>query len=133
MPGEEHQRRGHQQADPRVGEPETHGPADRAVQDRDGPEERPRRGGARMMRRQRGIAVPGTGAGADVKQFAGMVTGLRPGVGAGRNGSNRLVTAAVTPALAVTGMAANNGISMFENLPGYLNVGLGLTWKPAEY
>jgi membrane peptidoglycan carboxypeptidase len=34
-----------------------------------------------------------------------------------------LVTAAVTPALAVTGMAANNGISMFENLPGYLNVG----------
>lgn len=34
-----------------------------------------------------------------------------------------LVTAAVTPALAVTGMAANNGISMFENLPGYLEVG----------
>ncbi|MEV1130025.1 transglycosylase domain-containing protein [Agromyces sp. NPDC049794] len=34
-----------------------------------------------------------------------------------------LVTAAVTPALAVTGMAANNGISMFENLPGYLDVG----------
>jgi membrane peptidoglycan carboxypeptidase len=34
-----------------------------------------------------------------------------------------LVTAAVTPALAVTGMAANNGISMFENLPGYLNIG----------
>ena len=34
-----------------------------------------------------------------------------------------LVTAAVTPALAVTGMAANNGISMFENLPGYLDIG----------
>ncbi|QEO13658.1 PASTA domain-containing protein [Agromyces intestinalis] len=34
-----------------------------------------------------------------------------------------LVTAAVTPALAVTGMAANNGISMFENLPGYLEIG----------
>lgn len=34
-----------------------------------------------------------------------------------------LVTAAVTPALAVTGMAANNGITMFENLPGYLNIG----------
>ncbi|RXZ72195.1 transglycosylase domain-containing protein [Agromyces albus] len=34
-----------------------------------------------------------------------------------------LVTAAVTPALAVTGMAANNSISMFENLPGYLNIG----------
>ena len=33
-----------------------------------------------------------------------------------------LITAAVTPALAVTGMAANNGISMFENLPGYLNI-----------
>jgi len=33
-----------------------------------------------------------------------------------------LVTAAVTPALAVTGMAANNGITMFENLPGYLNI-----------
>lgn len=33
-----------------------------------------------------------------------------------------LVTAAVTPALAVTGMAANNGISMFENLPGYLEI-----------
>ncbi|WP_430645841.1 transglycosylase domain-containing protein [Agromyces sp. GXS1127] len=31
-----------------------------------------------------------------------------------------LVTAAVTPALAVTGMAANNSITMFENLPGYL-------------
>ncbi|MGH3705885.1 MAG: transglycosylase domain-containing protein, partial [Agromyces sp.] len=31
-----------------------------------------------------------------------------------------LVTAAVTPALAVTGMAANNSISLFENLPGYL-------------
>ncbi|HEY9365633.1 MAG TPA: transglycosylase domain-containing protein [Agromyces sp.] len=31
-----------------------------------------------------------------------------------------LVTAAVTPALAVTGMAANNSISIFENLPGYL-------------
>jgi membrane peptidoglycan carboxypeptidase len=34
-----------------------------------------------------------------------------------------LVTAAVTPALAVTGMAANNSISMFENLPGYLDIG----------
>jgi membrane peptidoglycan carboxypeptidase len=34
-----------------------------------------------------------------------------------------LVTAAVTPALAVTGMAANNGINMFENLPAYLEVG----------
>ncbi|WP_139416616.1 transglycosylase domain-containing protein [Agromyces laixinhei] len=33
-----------------------------------------------------------------------------------------LVTAAVTPALAVTGMAANNGISLFENLPGYLDI-----------
>ncbi|WP_022894028.1 transglycosylase domain-containing protein [Agromyces subbeticus] len=33
-----------------------------------------------------------------------------------------LVTAAVTPALAVTGMAANNSISMFENLPGYLEI-----------
>lgn len=33
-----------------------------------------------------------------------------------------LVTAAVTPALAVTGLAANNGISMFENLPGYLEI-----------
>ncbi len=33
-----------------------------------------------------------------------------------------LVTAAVTPALAVTGMAANNSISMFENLPGYLDI-----------
>ncbi|MGX5697455.1 transglycosylase domain-containing protein [Agromyces soli] len=33
-----------------------------------------------------------------------------------------LVTAAVTPALAVTGMAANNSISLFENLPGYLEV-----------
>ena len=29
-----------------------------------------------------------------------------------------LVTAAVTPALAVTGMAASNSITMFENLPG---------------
>ncbi|MFF2389743.1 transglycosylase domain-containing protein [Agromyces sp. NPDC058104] len=34
-----------------------------------------------------------------------------------------LVTAAVTPALAVTGMAANNSITMFENLPGYLEIG----------
>ncbi|MFC6354672.1 transglycosylase domain-containing protein [Luethyella okanaganae] len=34
-----------------------------------------------------------------------------------------LVTAAVTPALAVTGIAANNSISMFENLPGYLEIG----------
>lgn len=34
-----------------------------------------------------------------------------------------LVTAAVTPALAVTGMAANNSISVFENLPGYLEIG----------
>ncbi len=33
-----------------------------------------------------------------------------------------LVTAAVTPALAVTGMAANNSISMFENLPGFLDI-----------
>ena len=33
-----------------------------------------------------------------------------------------LVTAAVTPALAVTGMAANNSITMFENLPGYLEI-----------
>ncbi|HET6673024.1 MAG TPA: transglycosylase domain-containing protein [Agromyces sp.] len=33
-----------------------------------------------------------------------------------------LVTAAVTPALAVTGMAANNGITLFENLPGYLEI-----------
>ncbi|KQM82804.1 hypothetical protein ASE68_05610 [Agromyces sp. Leaf222] len=34
-----------------------------------------------------------------------------------------LVTAAVTPALAVTGMAANNSITMFENLPGFLKIG----------
>ncbi|SFR72427.1 Membrane carboxypeptidase (penicillin-binding protein) [Agromyces sp. CF514] len=34
-----------------------------------------------------------------------------------------LVTAAVTPALAVTGMAANNSITMFENLPGFLDIG----------
>lgn len=34
-----------------------------------------------------------------------------------------LVTAAVTPALAVTGMAANNSISMFENMPSYLEIG----------
>jgi membrane peptidoglycan carboxypeptidase len=33
-----------------------------------------------------------------------------------------LVTAAVTPALAVTGMAANNSINMFENLPAYLDI-----------
>jgi membrane peptidoglycan carboxypeptidase len=33
-----------------------------------------------------------------------------------------LVTAAVTPALAVTGMAASNSITMFENLPGYLDI-----------
>ncbi|WP_353809044.1 transglycosylase domain-containing protein [Agromyces sp. SYSU T00194] len=33
-----------------------------------------------------------------------------------------LVTATVTPALAVTGMAANSSISMFENLPGYLEI-----------
>ncbi|QNE35179.1 transglycosylase domain-containing protein [Leifsonia shinshuensis] len=34
-----------------------------------------------------------------------------------------LVTAAVTPAIAVTGMAANNGIGVFEGLPEYLQVG----------
>ncbi|MET4157321.1 transglycosylase domain-containing protein [Agromyces sp. PvR057] len=34
-----------------------------------------------------------------------------------------LVTAAVTPALAVTGLAANNSITMFENLPGVLQIG----------
>ncbi|MDR6973143.1 transglycosylase domain-containing protein [Leifsonia shinshuensis] len=33
-----------------------------------------------------------------------------------------LVTAAVTPAIAVTGMAANNSIGVFEGLPEYLNV-----------
>jgi membrane peptidoglycan carboxypeptidase len=33
-----------------------------------------------------------------------------------------LVTAAVTPALAVTGMAANNSINLFENLPAYLDI-----------
>ncbi|MGI9822587.1 transglycosylase domain-containing protein [Agromyces sp. Marseille-Q5079] len=33
-----------------------------------------------------------------------------------------LVTAAVTPALAVTGLAANNSITMFENLPGFLEI-----------
>ncbi|MCP2369436.1 membrane peptidoglycan carboxypeptidase [Agromyces terreus] len=33
-----------------------------------------------------------------------------------------LVTAAVTPALAVTGLAANNSITMFENLPGFLKI-----------
>lgn len=33
-----------------------------------------------------------------------------------------LVTAAVTPALAVTGMAANNSIAMFENIPDYLEI-----------
>ncbi|WP_243695247.1 transglycosylase domain-containing protein [Agromyces protaetiae] len=33
-----------------------------------------------------------------------------------------LVTAAVTPAIAVTGMAASNGITMFENLPSYLDI-----------
>lgn len=34
-----------------------------------------------------------------------------------------LVTAAVTPAIAVTGMAANNGIGIFEGLPEYLEIG----------
>jgi membrane peptidoglycan carboxypeptidase len=34
-----------------------------------------------------------------------------------------LVTAAVTPALAVTGMTANNAISVFDGLPDYLKVG----------
>ncbi|MET0725087.1 MAG: transglycosylase domain-containing protein [Leifsonia sp.] len=34
-----------------------------------------------------------------------------------------LVTAAVTPAIAVGGMAATNGINMFENLPSYLEIG----------
>ncbi|MGO4595328.1 transglycosylase domain-containing protein [Leifsonia sp. 2TAF2] len=33
-----------------------------------------------------------------------------------------LVTAAVTPAIAVTGMAANNSIGVFEGLPEYLNI-----------
>ncbi|WP_235480442.1 transglycosylase domain-containing protein [Leifsonia sp. Leaf264] len=34
-----------------------------------------------------------------------------------------LVTAAVTPAIAVSGMAATSGINMFENLPSYLEIG----------
>lgn len=34
-----------------------------------------------------------------------------------------LVTAAVTPAIAVTGMAANDSIGVFEGLPEYLSVG----------
>jgi membrane peptidoglycan carboxypeptidase len=34
-----------------------------------------------------------------------------------------LVTAAVTPAIAVTGMAANNGIGAFDGLPEYLQIG----------
>ncbi|AGW42334.1 penicillin-binding protein [Leifsonia xyli subsp. cynodontis DSM 46306] len=34
-----------------------------------------------------------------------------------------LVTAAVTPAIAVTGMAANNSIGIFEGLPEYLQIG----------
>jgi membrane peptidoglycan carboxypeptidase len=34
-----------------------------------------------------------------------------------------LVTAAVTPAIAVTGLAANNSIGVFEGLPEYLEVG----------
>ena len=34
-----------------------------------------------------------------------------------------LVTAAVTPAIAVTGMAANNSIGVFEGLPEYLQIG----------
>jgi len=38
-----------------------------------------------------------------------------------------LVTAAVTPAIAVTGMAANNGIGVFEGLPEYLKIE-----KPAQ-
>jgi membrane peptidoglycan carboxypeptidase len=34
-----------------------------------------------------------------------------------------LVTAAITPALAVTGVTANNAISVFDGLPDYLKVG----------
>jgi membrane peptidoglycan carboxypeptidase len=34
-----------------------------------------------------------------------------------------LVTAAVTPAIAVTGMAASNGIGAFDGLPEYLDIG----------
>ncbi|WP_419817198.1 transglycosylase domain-containing protein [Glaciibacter flavus] len=34
-----------------------------------------------------------------------------------------LVTAAVTPAIAVTGMATTNSINLFENLPSYLEIG----------
>lgn len=34
-----------------------------------------------------------------------------------------LATVAVTPAIALTGLAANNSIGMFENLPSYLTIG----------
>lgn len=34
-----------------------------------------------------------------------------------------LITIAVTPALTVSGLAASNSISLFENLPSYLNIG----------
>ncbi|HEU5222506.1 MAG TPA: transglycosylase domain-containing protein [Candidatus Lumbricidophila sp.] len=34
-----------------------------------------------------------------------------------------LVTAAVTPALAIAGITANNTITLFENLPSYLSIG----------
>lgn len=34
-----------------------------------------------------------------------------------------LVAAAVTPAIALSGVAANSSINMFENLPGYLEIG----------
>ncbi|PPI52789.1 hypothetical protein [Rathayibacter toxicus] len=34
-----------------------------------------------------------------------------------------LVSVGVTPALALTGLAASNTLGVFENLPGYLDVG----------
>ena len=59
---------------------------------------------------------------AETRTPLGVVGGLA-GLVAGSAAAAMLVTVAVTPGLAAAGVAASSTISMFENLPSYLEIG----------
>ncbi|KQQ21142.1 hypothetical protein ASF48_11470 [Rathayibacter sp. Leaf299] len=66
--------------------------------------------------------MSGAGGTRVVKSIGGAVGGLI-GVVAMSVIAGILVAASITPAIALGGMAANNGVQMFDNLPEYLEIG----------
>ena len=62
-------------------------------------------------------------SGATKRRLVGGVIGALLGLVSGSVVAGLLVTAAVTPVVALSGLGASNAIGVFENLPSYLDIG----------